>query len=124
MAGFNGFPVGYQQFYPQMAQPQPQQNDRIWVQGEAGAKSYLVAPNNSLTLWDSEKQTIYIKSADANGIPSMKILDYTVRDNANLPHTTPLDDKGKEYATKDELEAFKGEILAKFDDLQREATGV
>ena len=122
MANFNGFPVGYTPYYqPQIQQPT---NDRIWVQGEAGAKSYLVAPNNSLTLWDSEKQTIYIKSADASGIPSMKILDYTIRDNENTPHLTPLDDKGKEYATKDDLEAFKGEIMSKFDSLKSEVVGV
>lgn len=123
MANFNGFPVGYTPYYPQLPQQQVQ-NDRIWVQGEAGAKSYLVAPNNSLTLWDSEKQSIYIKSADANGIPSMKILDYTIRDSANLTHTTPLDDKGKEYATIDDFEAFKGEIMAKFDTLKSEVVGV
>ena len=30
--------------------PQYNQSNRIWVQGEAGAKSYLVAPNSSVTL--------------------------------------------------------------------------
>ena len=129
MANFNNFPVGYPQIYPQMPQMQtmPQQapaNDRIWVQGESGAKSYLVAPNTSLTLWDSEKQSIYLKSADANGMPSMKILDYTIRENENSPHKTPLDDKGKEYATKDEIEALRGEIMAKFDTLKSEVVGV
>ena len=116
MANFNNFPVNYPFYQPQAIQP-PQQNDRIWVQGESGAKSYLVAPNVSLTLWDSEKQTIYIKSADANGIPSMKILDYTIRNNENQPHLTPLDDKGKEYATKDELSALKDEIMNKLNEV-------
>jgi hypothetical protein len=51
------------------------------VQGESGAKSYLVAPNCTVQLWDSESQTIYIKSADASGMPSIKILDYTIRDD-------------------------------------------
>ena len=41
----------------------------IWVSGEAGAKAYLVAPNNTVQLWDSESQTIYLKSADACGMP-------------------------------------------------------
>ena len=53
-------------YYPQMYQPyqQPQTNNGIiWVQGEAGAKSYLVAPNNTVQLWDSEDQKIYLKSA-------------------------------------------------------------
>ena len=108
MVGFNSYP----QYYPQ----QPQ-NGLIWVQGEAGAKSYLLAPNNTLALWDSEAQTIYLKTSDASGMPSMKVLDYTIRDNANLPHTAPLNDAGKEYATKDDLEALRGEILAKLDEV-------
>lgn len=80
MATFNnGYPVMYpQMYYPQQYQQAPT-NDIKWVQGEAGAKSYLVAPNTTVQLWDSESQTIYLKSADASGMPSMKILDYTVR---------------------------------------------
>ena len=62
------------QYQPQMVQPIPQvnlqptpmsptnqntnNNDIIWVQGLEGAKSFLVAPNNTVTLWDSESQTI------------------------------------------------------------------
>lgn len=121
MASFNGFPTTYPQYYPpfQMAQPQfnSPTNGMIWVQGEAGAKSYLIAPNNTLPLWDSEAQTIYVKSADASGMPTMKTLDYTIRENSNLPHTAPLNDKAKEYATKDDLEALRGEILAKLDEV-------
>jgi len=57
----------------------PYFQDRIWVRGEEGANSYLVAPGASIVLWDSESPTIYIKSADARGIPTMEILDYTKR---------------------------------------------
>ena len=125
MANFNGFPVNYPYLAPnygmmQPQQAQPQQSGVIWVQGENGAKSYLLAPNTTLPLFDSEKQTIYLKTADASGMPSMKVLDYTIRENANLPHTGVLNEQGKEYATKDELEALKGEIMAKLS----EVTGV
>jgi hypothetical protein len=114
MNNFN-FPVGYPQIYPQQ-QTQPA-NNMIWVQGESGAKSYLLAPNTTLPLWDSERQTIYIKSTDNSGMPSMKILDYTIRENANTPLQTPLTDKGKEYATKEELNALKGEIMEKLSEV-------
>ena len=79
MAYNSFFPAGYQPaiLYPQPTQsasanvsPQTQHNI-IWVQGEASAKSYLVAPNQTVQLWDSESQTIYIKSADGAGRPSM-----------------------------------------------------
>ena len=59
--------------------PAPQSTGIIWVQGEAGAKSFLVAPNTTVQLWDSEDQVIYLKSVDASGMPSMRILDYTER---------------------------------------------
>jgi len=51
----------------------------IWVQGEAGAKAYLVAPGSTVQLWDSENPVIYLKSADMSGMPSMRVLDYTER---------------------------------------------
>lgn len=110
MAYNNYFPQTYQTpiYYPQQTQPQPQPQAQtqslIWVQGEAGAKSYLVAPNSTVTLWDSESQTIYIKSADASGMPSIRTLDYTIRNGA-------VEAKGTiDYATKDDLTALREEI--------------
>ena len=52
MAYYNGYPGNYQQMYqaPYQTQPQPQQGQTglIWVQGEAAAKSYLVAPGSTV----------------------------------------------------------------------------
>ena len=118
MAYFNGFPATYQPVY-QYQQPQQQQtqqnNGIIWVQGEAGAKSYLVAPNTTVQLWDSESQTIFLKSADASGMPSMKVLDYTIRDSSKVPSNSvvsAIDDKLSGYATKDEIKAVSEQIKA------------
>lgn len=87
---------------PMMQQPaQPSSNGLIWVQGEAGAKSYLVANGASVLLMDSEKQTFYIKSADAAGMPSMRTFDYTER---NAPVTPPSSTQdAPEYVTREEL---------------------
>lgn len=126
MAGFNGFPATYQPMYyaPQYQVPQYQQaqqqpqvsRSRIYVQGEAGMKAYLVAPNASVDLWDTEAQTLYIKSADANGIPSVVILDYTVRNQApaNAPVAAPAAPATNPpaYATKADVEALAGQINA------------
>lgn len=74
-----------QQYQPivQTAAPQPAQQTGsgiIWVQGEAGAKSYMVAPGNSVLLMDSENQVFYLKGADASGMPlPLRIFDYTER---------------------------------------------
>lgn len=125
MAYNNIFPVSYPQYYPVYQQapqpaPQPQQPQSapqqpqggiIWVQGEAGMKAYLVAPNSTVQLWDSERQTIYLKSADASGMPSVKVLDYTIRDQAApaapvAAATAPAPD----YATKGDIEALSGKL--------------
>lgn len=122
----NGFPVNYSQYYTYQQQPQQtQQNGIIWVSGEAGAKAYMVAPNNTIQLWDSESQTIYLKSADASGMPSMKILDYTIRDSVKNTPVSPSvlsDDKLSAFATKEEIRAVSEQITAlrdRVDNLTR-----
>ena len=119
MAYYNGgFPATYQQMAPQyqapfmqtpvMQTPQNQQagnSGLIWVQGEQAAKSYLVAPNTTVQLWDSEEKVIYLKSADASGMPSMKILDYTIRGGESAQAVPAA-----EYATKDDLKALEEKI--------------
>lgn len=124
MAYNNGFPMGYQSYYPQYnipAQNQPiqqvqppQSNGIIWVQGEAGAKSYMVAPNNTVQLWDSESQTIYLKSADASGMPSMRILDYTIRSNSPTATQNAMmgQSMGKEAATRQDINSLQAQIDA------------
>lgn len=75
-----------QQFQPTTTppanQPMAQQgnNGLIWVQGEAGAKSYIVAPGNTVMLMDSEGERFYLKSADASGMPMpLRIFEYKER---------------------------------------------
>lgn len=123
------FPANYQpmqMYQPQqmVQQPQaPQQNASglIWVQGEGAAKSYLVAPNTTVALFDNESQTIYIKSADASGMPSIKVLDYTFRDTA--PQNRQITAENG-FATKEDVSLLKEEIealRAKFADAEGKA---
>lgn len=117
----NGFPVSYQPIYPQyqqpmmMQQPQatPQQQNNsgiIWVTGEAGAKAYLVAPNTTVQLWDSEAQRIYLKSADASGMPTIKTLDYTIREMPQQNAPAVAQEPNKDYATKADVNALYEQI--------------
>ena len=66
------------------SQPMQQQSNQIiWVSGEAGAKSYLVAPGNTVMLLDAENSVFYLKSADASGMPlPLRIFDYKERTTA------------------------------------------
>lgn len=109
------FPVGYQPMYyptqsnnyPMQQSVSPAQNSLIWIQGEAAAKSYLVAPGSTVALWDSESQTIFLKSADASGMPSMRVLDYTIREDASR---TPGNAPKIDFATKDDVESIQKQI--------------
>ena len=110
---FNGFySVPYQTYTQPPYQPQMPQNQAntgiLWVQGESGAKSYLTAPNTTVVLFDSESQVIYLKSADAAGLPSMRVLDYTIRDQK--PQNGVFAPQGDSYATKSEMDAIRAEI--------------
>ena len=106
---YNGFPIGYQPYF-QQPQPQPQTNSIIWVQGEAGAKSYMVGPNQTVQLWDSEDQVIYLKSADASGMPSMKILDYKIRNNGVAQERSQSVLDSDKYVTKEEFTALQKKV--------------
>lgn len=120
----------YQQQPIQNPMQQPTQqnsnwNDMIWVLNENEANSWLVAPNNSVTLWDKNQQTIYIKSVNAQGIPSMRILDYVERntDTSNSQENAPKTHEcscGDRYATKEQINDLRGKIddlTAKYEEL-------
>ena len=141
MAYNNGFPATYQQmYYPQQfqsiqpsyvqqtQQPAQQNNSIIWVQGEAGAKSYLVAPNTTVQLWDSEAQVIYLKSADAIGMPSMKILDYTIRDmtpvNGPVAASPAPTINAQDYALRTDLDALAAQITAIKAQIEKKGANV
>ena len=87
---------------------------KIWVQGLSGAKAYLVAPGRCATLWDTEEKVIYLKSADASGMPSMRIIDYKFRDEEK-PVETPVEEIPK-YVSIEDFNALKDEL----EDLRKQ----
>lgn len=98
-----------------MAQPTPMpSNDMLWVLNETEATSYPVAPNNSVTLWDKNKDTVYIKSVNMQGVPSMRILDYVERtvDNAQKTPSEHECECGSKFVRKDDFRALQGELEA------------
>ena len=94
---------------------QPTNDMMLFVLNENEASAYPVAPNNSVVLWDKNNKTFYIKTANAQGIPSMQIYDFTER--VEKPQNEPTSHKctcGDKFITKEEFNALKG----KFYDLQ------
>jgi hypothetical protein len=107
-------------------QTQPTNDTLLWVLNENEASSYPVAPNNSVVLWDKNNKTFYIKTANAQGIPSMQIYDFTERieNPSKMPaeHTCTCGDK---FATKEQLNAVEGkinDILAMYEELKDKQT--
>ena len=127
----NQYKGQYQQMplqQPMMQQPvqqmpmQPTQmtvaNDMIWVLSEGEAQSYPVAPNNSVILWDKNSDVVYIKSVNAQNVPSFRVLDYKERtpDNATK---TPVEHEckcGSKFVPKEDFVALQKE----FEDLRSE----
>ena len=109
---------------PQMV-PQPQINQGLlWVSGEVGAKSYLVAPNSTVLLMDSDASRFYLKSADQSGMPSLRIFEYT--EVTNAPQTSviapnsDLKELDSKYVTREEYDGLKslyGKILERLDSV-------
>ena len=100
-----GYPASYQNQYMMQNQPQIQpQSGIIWVQGEAGAKAYPVAPGNNILLMDAENERFFIKSTDSSGMPQpLRIFSYEEITN----NSTKTEDHDVEYVTKEEFYELK-----------------
>ena len=97
-------------------------NDMIFVLGQNEAESYPVAPNATVTMWDKNQKTFYIKTANAQGIPSMQIYDFTERpQNAPQTPTEHVCKCGDNFVTKEEFKALQSkydEIIGKLEQLE------
>jgi hypothetical protein len=96
-----------------MQQPRQDQNGLIWVQGEAGAKSWYITPGSTVLLMDSENQRFYLKSADMNGVPAMRTFEYT-EVGTQKPQEAP---QTVNFVSVEEFNSFRDEVLKKLEDL-------
>lgn len=104
---------------PYNAAQQTTQGTPIWVQGEAGAKSYGVAPGSNVLLMDSEAEVFYIKSADASGVPlPLRIFDYKERVASVQRPAQAAQTPTAEYVTRAEFDAF----VARLTGVERNQT--
>ena len=111
-------PVGYQQ-------PQNPNPGFVWVQGEAAARSFMVAPGATVLLMDSDSTRFYIKSADPSGMPSMRVFEYTEVD-PNAARQQLAHDMTAQYVTREEYNALATsyqELAGKLDRLLNDKRG-
>ena len=84
-----------------------QQNTVNWVQGEAAARSYPVAPNSSVFLMDYDGDKFYIKSADLSGMPTFRAFAFTEITQGAQQAKTATDGEVHSFVTKEEFDALK-----------------
>ena len=116
-----------QQGYVPQIPAQNQQNNQgglNWVQGIEAAKSYMVAPNTTVLLMDSESQRFYLKTSDSSGMPlPLRVFEYT--ETTQNAQTRPADDPAVDlstFVTKAEFEAFRDEIQGLLKAVPRQTT--
>lgn len=127
----NGFPVGYQQFYPQYPQYQqqvPQQNAQqtmtpptihaeiLQVDSEQFAENYPVAAGASQMMIRKDDSEIYIKTAFANGQSRLDV--YARRPEKPVKPAFDPD----VYITKDEFETRLNQILKEINNEHVQST--
>lgn len=116
---------------PQMVPQQQVNQGLLWVSGEVGAKSYLVAPNSTVLLMDSDDAVFYLKSADNAGMPSLRIFEYNEVTNIpqNAPQAPNLDENvlNDKFVTREEYEGLKKQyenIMERIDSMVPSAESV
>lgn len=97
----------------QMPMNRPDPTGLNWVQGEAGAKSWIVNPGATVLLMDSENQRFYLKSADLNGVPAMRTFEYS-EVGAQKPQEAP---QTANFVTVESFNDFRNEVTKKLEEL-------
>lgn len=89
----------------------------LWVSGEVGAKSWVVPPNNTVLLMDSETNRFYIKSSDNAGMPTIKTYEYTeVVKKVEQPESQNVDNSSI-VVEIDNMKAQIAELTQKYESL-------
>lgn len=128
----NGYPQQplYQSLYSyQQPQYQYQQPGNQPVQGNAqtsglpiqvssieDARAFLVAPGQTVYLWNYYAKEIYEKSANTAGVASIRIIDWNYRDEAQQAAKP----EAPSYVTKDEYNSQYSALMVAIEDLRSE----
>lgn len=85
----------------------------IWVDGVEGAKAYIIdKPNSSALLMDISDNFFYMKETDKNGVPApVRIFEFKEITPVNN-NITIIDEKLKDYATKEDFNELKALIVS------------
>lgn len=103
---------------PQSVTAMPSQSNNIfaWIQGEDAAKSYPVAPGNTVVLIDSDKPVMYMKTADLSGRPQPIQVRYLVSEEEykRIQNGTKNSPNLDDFVTKEYFEERMSELDSKY----------
>lgn len=101
--------------YTQPNQAQTQSTNYLqltFINGIEGAKAFIVAPNQTIYLKDSDSNILYEKKADAQGRYTLTAFELK-QVEINTPQATPTNT----YATTSDLNAFKSTFIEQMNIL-------
>ena len=107
-----------QPYQPASMAPAQQVEPMKWVEGEVGAKAFQMPmgwpADKPYPLWDNADKVIYLKSWNAMGMPNpITRLKYEIEEiPPQLPAGQSTSPAPANYATKDDLEQLKTEIMS------------
>ena len=106
----------YQSYpYTQQQTPQTQPTNYLqltFINGIEGAKAFIVAPNQTIYLKDSDSNILYEKKADAQGRYTL-----TAFELKQVELNTPTPTQPTPYATTNDLNALKSLFIEQMDIL-------
>ena len=121
---------GYNNYYypnqQQVAQPQMQQQIQqpnylplTYVNGEDGAKAYIVSPNTTIYLRDSDSNKLFIKTSDNNGKYTIEGYEL-VKIGENSQKSQNLSERfdPSVFVSKEQLNDLESKFDAKFSKRQ------
>ena len=111
MTSFN-YPYGYANTGGYSYQPTVTQNYFAWVQGEAAAQAFQVAPNSTVVLMDSEQPILYMKSADSTGRPGQMVKQYLVTEEQFMKLQNGV--TNQDFVSKEEFDKAIADIQERY----------
>lgn len=117
--GYGGYGA-YNNYQNYQAPQQPQTNyiPLTFVNGVEEVNKYILAPNTSVYLRDSESNKLYIKTCDSTGrcnVKSYELVEMGTNNEQKVDYN--------QFVTNSVFQALKDEISGKFEELEKKLGG-
>ena len=105
----------YDQFGGYTPYPQPQMNQYAFVNGIEGAKSFIVKPNQTILLMDSEQPICYMKQSNGFGQSSLRYFKLVEVQEQDLKKNENINNEDV-YNLKKRVEELEKLVLSKKEE--------